>query len=269
MALKSKVTPEYFLSDVKYNASKEREQNIIGRRIAELRKLHNLSLVNLSEVLTAYGVHIRPNAISKWEMGDSLPNAYQIITLCKVFDIKNPDFFTVDGVISDLNEIGIRKLAEYKADLLATGKYAPSSFKGNIIYIDMPVSNLRVSAGTGTFLDGDNFETISVPKESVPAGAQFGIRVSGDSMTPVYHDGQIVWVQECRELRSGEVGIFIYDGEGYIKVYSEQEPDDPTAFTDSYGVCHMQPIMISYNSAYAPKVIQPTASFQIVGRVLK
>ena len=110
---------------------------------------------------------------------------------------------------------------------------------------------------------------VSFPKDSVPAGAEFGIRVSGDSMMPVYNDGQIVWVQECSEIRPGEVGIFVYDGDGYIKVYDEQEPDDPDAFTDSYGVCHMQPVMISYNQAYAPKVISPNANFQVVGRVLK
>ena len=88
-------------------------------------------------------------------------------------------------------------------------------------------------------------------------------------MMPVYNDGQIVWVQECKEIRPGEVGIFIYDGDGYIKVYDEQEPDDPDEFTDSYGVRHMQPVMISYNQAYAPKVVSPNAKFQIVGRVLK
>ena len=30
---------------------------------------------------------------------------------------------------------------------------------------------------------------------SVPAGAEFGIYVSGDSMEPRYHSGQIVWVR--------------------------------------------------------------------------
>ena len=41
-----------------------------------------------------------------------------------------------------------------------------------------------------------------------------------------YHDGQIVWVKQCDRVNIGEVGIFIYDGEGYIKVYDEQEPDE-------------------------------------------
>ena len=88
----------------------------------------------------------------------------------------------------------------------------------------MPVSNLAVSAGTGAFLEEDSFEHISVPANTVPKGAEFGIRVSGDSMEPVYHDGQIVWVERCETLSIGQVGVFVYDGEGYLKSYGEREP---------------------------------------------
>ena len=45
------------------------------------------------------------------------------------------------------------------------------------------------------------------------------------------------------------IGIFIYDGEGYVKVYDEHEPGEEQreAFSDSYGTMYMQPVMISYN----------------------
>jgi repressor LexA len=94
--------------------------------------------------------------------------------------------------------------------------------------------------------------------------------VSGNSMEPVYHDGQIVWVQQCESLAIGQVGVFIYDGEGYLKVYSEQEPDVSVRddFTDSYGEVRMQPVMLSYNQDYAPRAIVPGAAFRVVGRVL-
>ena len=105
---------------------------------------------------------------------------------------------------------------------------------------------------------------------SVPAGAEFGIRVSGDSMEPVYQDGQIVWVPPCKTLRCGEVGIFVYGGEGYIKLYGAQEPegDAREALTDSSGTVHPQPVLISYNRHYEPKAVRPELGFEIVGRVL-
>ena len=137
-----------------------------------------------------------------------------------------------------------------------------------IRYLDMPVSDLPVSAGTGAFLDEGNFEMVSFPESSIPDGAEFGVRVSGDSMEPVYHDGQIVWVQQCETLRPGEVGVMIYDGQGYIKAYAEQEPENPEAYLSSDGVRRMQPVMVSYNKAYAPKPASPELEFRIVGRVL-
>ena len=115
-----------------------------------------------------------------------------------------------------------------------------------------------------------NFETISFPKSAVPDRADFGVRVCGDSMEPVYHDGQIAWIQECSELSPGEVGIFMYDGDGYIKMYDEQEPCEAERydFTDSDGTLHMQSVLISYNKKYEPKLVSPLVRFSIVGRVL-
>ena len=111
---------------------------------------------------------------------------------------------------------------------------------------------------------------VSFPENAVPPDADFGVRVSGDSMEPVYHDGQIVWVQKCETLSVGQVGIFVYDGEGYIKRYGEQQPENDSvdAYIDSYGVIHMQPVLISYNRNYADKIVRPENQFEIVGRVL-
>jgi len=170
---------------------------------------------------------------------------------------------------AELNEAGLRKLADYRADLVASGRYAP--LRAAVIeYIDMPISSLRVSAGTGAFLDEDNFEVVSFPASTVPEGADFGVRVSGDSMEPVYHDGQIVWVRRCESLAPGQVGVFVYDGEGYLKVYGEKTPDEEAIeeFTDSYGQVRLQPVMISYNRAYEPRAVFPCGGFRVVGRVL-
>ena len=173
--------------------------------------------------------------------------------------------------VSELNEIGMAKMRSYRDDLIASGRYRPQSKDDNQIrYISKAVSNLCVSAGTGAFLDEGNYEMVSFPENAVPPDADFGVRVSGDSMEPVYHDGQIVWVQKCETLSVGQVGIFVYDGEGYIKRYGEQQPENDSvdAYIDSYGVIHMQPVLISYNRNYADKIVRPENQFEIVGRVL-
>lgn len=255
-----------------YNAAMEKEQNYIGKRIAEARNRNAISLVKFSKLLESYGVKVSAAGLNKWELGTATPSAYQLLAVSQALDLDvDFSYFSSNGKIPELNEEGLRKLADYKSDLIASGRYKPKANRSNAIrFVDMPVSNLAVSAGTGAFLDEGAFEMVGFPETTIPNGAEFGIRVSGDSMEPVYHDGQIVWVQRCDHVAIGQVGIFVYDGEGYIKAYDEQEPDGSQRedFTDSYGVVHKQPVMISYNPKYAPRVISAQAGFQVVGRVL-
>ena len=266
---KGKVLPFGGKGQSPYNAEAEKNKNVIGLRIAEARKKSGMSLVAFSRCLKDYGVSVGDGGLSKWETGSSIPNAYQLMAVCVALGIENESHYFMSSYQPPLNDEGIQKVADYKADLIATGKYKPEK-KPKIKYVEKPVSSLPVSAGTGAFLDEGNFEMLRFPESSVPDGAEFGVRVSGDSMEPVYHDGQIVWVQQCSELDIGDVGIFIYDGEGFLKAYDEQEPDEDVEedFMDSAGNIRPQPVLISYNEDYEPRVISPYTSFQIVGRVL-
>jgi transcriptional regulator with XRE-family HTH domain len=256
---------------MRYNAQREHENNVIGRRIAKARQDRNLTLTQCSELLAEYGLDIKRYGINRWETGATVPNAYQLVALCHALDIADGIAYFTEHTDkqTELNDIGMKKLWDYKMDLVASGRYAPKA-PSKIRYIEMPVSTLAVSAGTGAFLDEGNFEMVSFPESTVPQNAEFGIRVSGDSMEPVYQDGQIVWVQACQSLQPGEVGIFLYDGDGYVKRYEEQEPEEAIrdAFVDSNGVLHPQPVLVSYNQKYPPKPVSPELAFSIVGRVL-
>ena len=89
----------------------------------------------------------------------------------------------------------------------------------------------------------------------------------------VYSDGQYVWIGKCDRLHPGEVGLFLLNGDGYIKVYEEREPTEPERerYMDSYGIVHPQIVLVSYNSEkYDPIRIMPEYDirFSIVGRVL-
>ena len=269
--MKAKVPPINAAHVQNYDAAKEKENGIIGKKIQSARKECGLTLSDLSARLQSYGVKVSRGAASKWETGETVPNAYQLVAVINALGMDESVFNFMEDYVPALNEAGRRKVSEYREDLIATGKYRPTPKRNsNIQYIDMRISNLRVSAGTGSILDEGNFEKISFPKDKVPEDADFGIRVSGDSMEPVYHDGQIVWVQECERVGIGEVGVFICDGEGFLKAYDEQEPDETIAedFTDSYGNIHPQAMLVSYNQAYETKVIPPDSELRVVGRVL-
>ena len=255
----------------RYNAPEERERNIVGMRLLEARKVRDWTLADLCERLRDCGVETTRSSISKWETGATIPNAYQLVALCMVLGIVDEISYFTASQNAELNETGLRKVQEYRSDLIASGNYAPSQpEEAYIEYVEMPLSLLSASAGTGQFLDNGNYEMVSFPKSYVPEKADFALRIAGDSMEPVYHDGQVVWVQECSELRPGQVGIFVYDGNGYIKALGEREPDDTeiALFASEDGHVGKQPVLISYNKAYRPIHISPELDFKIIGKVL-
>ena len=149
---KGKVT-EIKRPGVEYNAETEKGVNAIGKRIAEARKQHDMSLVAFSKHLKSYGVSVGDVALSKWENGVTVPNAYQFIAICCALGLEDEATFFMSNYQPVLNETGRQKLAEYKADLVASGNYKPESKqRSSIRYIEKPVSLFPVSAGAGFFL---------------------------------------------------------------------------------------------------------------------
>ena len=260
-----------FIQGDRYNAETEKEQNLIGVRIEAARERLGLSRSDLRYLIGTYGVNLHRDIIRRWEIGETIPSGYQLIALSCALNLDDGISY-FGGLTKELNDVGQRKVAEYRRDLVASGLYAPDPISDpiEVEYIDIPISYLPASAGTGAFLDEGNFEMVSLPKSSVPKGAKFGVKVSGDSMEPVFTDGQLVWVQPMKELRPGDEGIFTLDGKGYIKCYVLEKPDESVrdAFTDIDGVVRPQPVLRSYNKKYAPIVVTPDQRFEIIGKVL-
>lgn len=252
-----------------YRADREQLRNVIGQRLTAELKHRRISKKAFCHQLKDYGVDVTESSFGKWTNGTTIPSAYQLLAVCHALALPDVLAFFTEGYAPPLDEAGLEKLRSYRDDLIASGRYAPAPASADCIrYLELPVSDLRVSAGTGSFLDEGSFTMVSFPETAVPQGAEFGIRVSGDSMEPVYHDGQIVWVKPCETLLPGQVGVFVYDGEGFLKVYGEQAPEDAEAFTDNDGTLRMQPVLLSYNQAYPPRSVEPERGFRVVGRVL-
>lgn len=78
------------------------------------------------------------------------------------------------------------------------------------------------AAGIAVPLEGDEFEML-LADDSVPTDADYAVCISGDSMEPYIHDGEMVFVKETQELYNGDVGIFCVDGAMYCKQYYVDE----------------------------------------------
>lgn len=253
-----------------FQADMAKEKNVLGRKICEARKRAEITQVELSARLSTFGVNVKTPAVNKWEKGETVPNAYQLVALCYALNIENGlDYFTgpITPQRDTLNLQGQRMLSNYRDFLESNPRY---TINYHVAMIEMPVSYLAASAGYGDYLDDEYFEKREFPASSVPDGADFAVPVNGDSMEPLYQDGQLVWIQRTSYLNVGDVGLFIVDGHGYIKTYDEQMPEEDTydEFLDSDGVLHPQIVLISQNKEYDPKIITPEMDFRIVGRVL-
>ena len=69
-------------------------------------------------------------------------------------------------------------------------------------------------------------EGISIPLDyiSAPVNADYALIAQGHSMEPVIQDGDYIYVKNCNELHTGDIGIFYIDGEVTCKKYYPQ-PD--------------------------------------------
>jgi phage repressor protein C with HTH and peptisase S24 domain len=64
---------------------------------------------------------------------------------------------------------------------------------------------------------GVDFDYLTVTEE-VPRGAEFAVRIQGDSMEPWIADGSVAYVNRD-PLKAGDVGIFWVDGDILCKQY--------------------------------------------------
>lgn len=126
------------------------------------------------------------------------------------------------GMISEKSVISPKSSFEEKqttAKILVPTK--PFSQEKSVSSSTRPVLlyDLPVSAGPGVYLDEALADTIMIPDNDKTASTSYALRISGNSMEPKYNDGDIVLVEEAKNVGVGELGIFILDGNGYFKKY--------------------------------------------------
>ena len=81
-------------------------------------------------------------------------------------------------------------------------------------------STYKASAGFGFDLeDRDEWDEIDIPDTPEARDADFAVTIFGNSMEPIYHDNDIVLVKIQDRVNIGETGIFVVNGQGYIKQY--------------------------------------------------
>ena len=122
--------------------------------------------------------------------------------------------------------------------------YAAGLGKRTITLYDMPVS-----AGDGIDLCDEYATELRIPDTAKTQEADYALRISGNSMEPKFHGGDILLVQNCDSVEVGELGIFILDGAGYFKKFDGDR-------------------LLSLNPVYAPIPLSDFSEIHCAGRVI-
>ena len=229
--------------------------NDLGKTIAKHRKEHKIKQSELALKLEYYDIFVKPNTVSAWESGLSIPNSKQLLAICEILNIYDiyTEFVSPNPInpFRNLNETGVAKVMDYIHLLEKSGEYKTADIIPIHILRERKVFYTTVSAGTGSFLDGEDYEIYTSP--DIPEEASFGVYVSGDSMEPRYHNEELIWIEQTEQLEDGEIGIFYLDGNAYVKKFQNNE-------NGTY--------LVPLNKKYNPIPVTENNSFKIFGRVL-
>ncbi|MCR4903151.1 MAG: XRE family transcriptional regulator [Butyrivibrio sp.] len=228
----------------------------IGPIIAQNRKKKGLSQIDVAKQLEKFDIHVGNAAVSSWEKGINTPTANQLLALCQILEINDiyTEFIGENPLdpFKNLTDDGITKVFDYIDLLEASGRY--DKRKSKIIPLEgriMKIALTSASAGTGNFLDDENFDEIEI-FDPVPKKASFGVHIDGDSMEPRFKNQQLVWIEQTDNLDSGDIGLFFFNGMTYFKKFVKKE-------TGTF--------LVSLNAKYKPMEVNEFSTFKIFGKL--
>ncbi len=150
--------------------------------------------------------------------------------------------------------------------LEATGESFDAFLSSGGAYLQVPPEMARPSvpllglaqAGSGGFFDSAGFPMgqgwDEVPLPSATEDGSYALEVAGDSMLPLYRDGDIIVVSPTAQARRGDrVVVRTRDGEVLVKILHRQTAK--------------QVELHSLNAAHAPRVIE-AKDIEGMGRII-
>ena len=231
--------------------------SFIGEQIKKYRNIKGMTQQDIADALGESSGRV----IYNWEKGIGRPDCDKLARLCDLLGVSADELIGCKSMAQRPTATEWTMLQKYRAldehgkevvDYLIDSEYKSVRLsmkkpKPRMLKIDW--FTLPASAGTGNILDSDLAEELLVPESAEAEQADFVISVGGDSMEPTYHDGDKVFVEKCDSVDIGEVGIFVVNGDVYIKELGNQ-------------------CLISHNEKYNPIRIGENDSVYCCGRVI-
>lgn len=215
----------------------------LGSRLRKLREQRNMTQTELSQTL---GMKTY-TTVSKWESDDNFPKGKDLKVLAELFNVSSDyllglekemtNKMSIESIYNQLDQPRKTKVYNFAEYQLREQNKKPQ--------INIVIRGY-VSAGTGEWLE----ETIEeVPYEGVIPEHDFAVKVNGESMLPLFADGEIIFVKATSEARDGQIIICQVNSEAYVKKLSGNK-------------------LVSLNKQYDDILISETDDFKIFGIVV-
>ena len=229
-----------------------------GNTIRDYRKRKGLTQQQVADM-----TGVSKNHVTNWEAGRARPDLNIIPALCNALEISLPAFFSVPGSkdalsqdesqvlnryrhLSNRDQLVVKATMDKMLDLSASDlfEYCRTSF------IPIMHNYQPAAAGTATLLDEgtEQYQTY-VRRNRAAEQADEIVTVNGSSMEPMFYNGQDVYVEHTTELIPGEIGLFVVNGEGYIKEWAKDR-------------------LHSLNPEYNDIILNESDNVRCIGRVL-
>lgn len=178
----------------------------------------------------ARALHIPKSNVSNWERGWSRPDLTLVPELCRMLHLSFERFFSLPEPTPVLSAREARLLDTYRhlnghdrrcVDALicqlADQEQEELVQSCQRRFIRCVRNQQSAAAGVSVPLDEAHVDQVYVRKTALSQEADEIVPINGDSMEPVYHSGDVVYIQHTASLSHGEIGLFIVNGEGFIK----------------------------------------------------
>lgn len=245
---KTQITPTTDESTAAFDMTTEeavskKEIHIVGQRVKYFREKRGMEQMALAEMLG-----VKSNAISNWEHGRTRPDLNQIPKICAALGIGFYDLFGVDdpmrtftakerAIIEDYRYLNEQNKSVFNAVLTTLTERQRAEECPPITKLIKFQKQLAAGFDVSAEFDDEGEDIYLYSSEEVDS-ADCVFTVSGDSMEPEYHDGDLVLVRRypgCGKLRPGDVGAFMIGNETYIKEYQK---DGLHSYNEDYKTMH-------------------------------
>lgn len=143
----------------------------------------------------------------KEEIKSAPPYTEEALNLAKDYDDLDGHGKKVVRLVAD----------EEKARCTAPAPVEQPKRHRSVVTLHRPFTQVAAAEGAGAFLLDSNYDEVTVELNRFTQKADIILKVVGRSMEPEIRDGDHILVREQPSVEEGEIGVFIIDGNGFLK----------------------------------------------------